>query len=131
MKTPHPKAELLKAVAAGEVFQRLYKGRWINVPAEGVLLYLANESDVSIRIKVDTININGFDVPRPLKELPAIGTEYWVVQLSDKRLAFSVNNFQDATDSSWVEKGICHLTRDSAVMHAKALLSFNLNENQA
>lgn len=131
MKTPHPKAELLKAVADGEALQRLYKGRWIDVPAEGVLRYLADESDVSIRVKVDTININGFNVPRPLRELPAIGARYWVVQLSETQLTFSVNNSEDATDSSWIKKGICHLTRDSAIMHAKALLSFNSNENQA
>jgi len=101
---PHPQAELLKAVADGEVLQRLYKSRWIDVPAEAVLRYLADESAVSIRVKVDTININGFDVPRPLKELPAISTTYWVVQLSETQLTFSVKNFQDATDSAWVKK---------------------------
>lgn len=71
-----------------------------------------------------TININGFEVPEPLREAPTLECQIYFPLISSPA-------FYDCfffTNTPWQEKlilrGICHLTKEAANLHAKALLSF-------
>ena len=85
------------------------------------------------RRKPKTININGFEVPEPLKHLDF--TKDFPVGLACVNL-LSQNNFysliyeghgiNEVKDK--LEKGLLHLTKEAAELHAKALLSFTKKE---
>lgn len=64
MTTPHPQAELLRAIADGKQMQRHSNDEWLNCTAEAALNRLA--LGMSLRIKPDTITVNGVEVPKPL-----------------------------------------------------------------
>jgi hypothetical protein len=83
------------------------------------------------RRKARTININGFEVPEPVREPLGESDAYYYVSFES---LFTDNG---ASESRWYEaagvsrlrldKGIIHLTREAAELHAKALLSFTEN----
>lgn len=75
-----------------------------------------------------TININGFEVPEPVREPLENGHMYYIVTPC----------FKDITDHSYwnsydvhkmrLNRGLIHLTKENAELHAKALLSFTIKE---
>lgn len=81
--------------------------------------------DVNYRRKPKTININGHEVPEPLRVEPAIGTPVYMVFpnhpdffIAEAWLGASFFNNQ------CLKRGFLHLTKEAAQVHAKALLSF-------
>lgn len=83
-------------------------------------------TDFEYRRKPRTININGIEVPEPMREKPEDGTKYYM-PMCDNEVDFSV--WQNSmSDNRWLSWGVCHLTREAAELHAKALLSFTKKE---
>ncbi len=77
------------------------------------------------RRKPRTININGFEVPEPLREKPERQTSYWKPSFDDVEQPWEQHTWaDDGLDDAWLSLGICHMTREAAELHAKALLSF-------
>lgn len=74
------------------------------------------------RRKPRTININGFEVPEPLREAPEYGAFYWIPSFLHGVRTFTWNN--DGYDNPALQGGVVHLTREAAELHAEALLSF-------
>lgn len=74
------------------------------------------------RRKPKTIRIGEFDVPEPLREAPAPGTEYFVATLSSEDLATPLWD-SDHHDLRWLKWGLVHLTREAAEIHRRALIS--------
>ena len=81
---PHPQAELLRAIADGEEMEQAYhqEPKWRAVDSTTVLDWITNGSleyyTPYFRIKPKTININGIEVPEPMREMPPEGTSvYW------------------------------------------------------
>lgn len=95
---------------------------WVNL---GNSPYWSPEKEY--RRKPITIRIGAFDVPMPLRVAPEMGTQYFILDLSNgagkNYSATSWNN--DSVDRRWLERGISHLTEEAAGLHAKALLSFS------
>lgn len=80
------------------------------------------------RRKPRTININGYEVPEPLRTAPCVGTTVYYPCLS-KFSRVNCNKFWDTSVSDMLlESGLLHLTREAAEIHAKALLSFTAKE---
>jgi hypothetical protein len=80
------------------------------------------------RRKPRTININGFDVPEPVREPLAIGQEYFIPLIAN---LFVMSQHYELhiwigghIDNCWLEKGLIHLTKEAAETHGKAILSF-------
>lgn len=70
------------------------------------------------------IDINGHKVPEPLRVAPAYDTRYYVPDLVSNIL-FSAYLWQDDDfDNCWLKLGFVHLTKEAAISHAQALLSF-------
>lgn len=77
---------------------------------------------MSYRRKPRTININGFEVPEPLRVAPENMTEYY---LADTSRGYGKLVWRgQPVDMEWLAAGICHLTAEAAELHTRALLSF-------
>ena len=90
--------------------------KWFNCTQEVQFL-----SKNNYRLKPRTININGFEVPEPLRNIPPCGTEYFLIELPTV-LYMTWTNYDDEYD--WLKAGLIHLTRENAEKHLEALLSF-------
>lgn len=76
---------------------------------------------IKYRLKPRTININGFEVPEPLRNIPPCGTEYFLIDF----LKVNDMTWTDYDDElNWLKAGLIHLTRENAEKHLEALLSF-------
>lgn len=80
--------------------------------------------DSSFRKKPKTININGYEVPEPLREAPAGGTMYYYPSTSMAEVSYGCYHSGDNYENSLLKHGLIHLTREAAQLHLEALLSF-------
>jgi hypothetical protein len=74
-----------------------------------------------LSIKPKTININGFEVPEPVREKLDNGDRYWV---SGAASSFETAWADDDRDNNYLNLGLIHLTKEAAELHREALLSF-------
>lgn len=78
------------------------------------------------RRKTKTININGFEVPEPVRLKPNNGDEFFHVNFIGNPY-FSI--WRDTkSDNKLFCLGLVHLTMDNARIHANALASFTKKE---
>ena len=70
-----------------------------------------------------TIRIGEYDVPEPVREPLEKDTEYWIAHFSLAELADSFKWYSDKFDNRVLKNGLIHLTKEAAVIHAKALMS--------
>ena len=82
--------------------------------------------DCEYRHKPRTVNINGFEVPEPVRSPLENGTIYYISYISapDDALAWECRWRSDKYDFNYLKKGIVHLVEEAAIKHAEALLSF-------
>lgn len=73
------------------------------------------------RRKPRMININGHEVPEPVRESLKCGEKYWLACTTDVE-RFYWNS--DDNDRQWLADGLIHLTQEAAQTHVDALLSF-------
>lgn len=119
----HPHAELIMKYAEiaqhdaepWKYFEADFGCGWVDVAV------LTFHEAAEYRLKPRTININGFEVPEPLRSVPAYGTSYFIIDLPDVE-GMTWTNVPD--EYAWLKAGIIHLTREAAEKHLEALLSF-------
>ena len=92
---------------------------WSNPKSE--LTFISN---VEYRRKPKTISINGFDVPEAVKEPLEKYAQYYAVNFGEIDHVSSYTWINDGVDNRCLKSGVIHLTKESAIQHAKALLSF-------
>jgi len=81
------------------------------------------------RRKPRTININGFDVPEPVREPLERGQQYYTPNITGCAQIWMGCTWEGYhVDKCWLAKGLIHLTKDAAITHAKALLSFTIKQ---
>ena len=122
--------ELLPIVQAGangeEIEYSPKKGVWYNFKNE--------ENDVlsfdywgEYRIKPKTITVSGIEVPAPLTTLEGLDTFYLAApSCVNFYISFEVNTPLWASttilqNQYWLERGLCHKTKEAAIAHAKAM----------
>jgi len=129
-KTEHPYAQVLRWIADGETLERIYCGAWHPVDEKVSLGLIQTEviGPGEFRLKPRTININGHEVPEPIREAPAMGTEYWTAGFALVGDMGTLHWEGDSVDSEHLRHGLCHATREAAEAHARALLSFTTQE---
>jgi hypothetical protein len=122
-KKPHKHADLIHAWADGAEIQ--FKGLegWFDACNPDWL------DDTEYRIKPKTININGFEVPEPVREPLERGRVYFIVSVTSVNSSDScgyIKHFwkDDQSDRYWLQAGLIHLTPEASIQHTKALLSF-------
>ena len=70
-----------------------------------------------------TIRIGEYDVPEPVREPLEDDKEYWGVEPTSKALAWKYTWNNAFFCNLMFRRGLIHLTKEAAVIHAKALLS--------
>jgi len=126
-KKAHPHAEFLRAIADGDSVDD-----WVATINHNGAIYtptyfsddiLHGDLGFTMSRKPRTININGIEVPEPLREAPEIGSYFWVPNIpipSPYRLSWEGKE----VDFLALRAGLAHRTKEAAETHVRALLSF-------
>lgn len=107
---------IFEALASGKKVQQLVEGDWID------------KHDFSFvdgcewRVKPEIIIVNGFEVPKPMREEPDVGSAYYITSFDTVDGYEKYHWFGDDIEQLWMSKGICHFTKEAAIAHAKAML---------
>lgn len=128
--TKHVHAELIMQYAQDAMETDKPWERWQFCKPGGWLIWsdcpqtpIWNE-DYKYRRKPQTININGYEVPEPLREAPSEGTIVYYPNLYSLCLVNCNNFFDTSFYRRLLNLGVLHSTREAAKKHARALLSF-------
>jgi len=100
-------------------FKSKVSGEWVKIPE-----FYSFDSGFEYRRKPRTININGFEVPEPLRVAPEVGETYFSVAMRSAS-AYEYMWLGDDTDLKEFKLGMVHKTREAAELHAKALLTYS------
>jgi hypothetical protein len=150
-KKPHPHAALMAMYAqdAAETDKPWERWQWRDPKSKTRIWYCCLKDDeddaprwyinIEYRRKPRTININGYEVPKPLRDAPIKNSKYWIASITDADGSDSILNGSleirwdgDSSDLLWLKNGLCHSTKEAAELHSEALLSFtreDRNEN--
>jgi hypothetical protein len=108
---------------------KAYDGQWCdNEPTAVLACIQTGWSPACFRVAPKTININGHEVPEPVREPLCSGDKYYLVDVTyeldfcDELTPWEWDG--DEADKRWLSCGLIHLTKEAAEAHAKALLSF-------
>lgn len=85
-------------------------------------------TNAQYRRKKETIVINGIEVPKPVDKSLRNGQEYLLVDILSDDLTLCLYWHGDVEDKRYLERGLIHLDEESAIIHAKALLSFTTKD---
>lgn len=126
----HPYSTILKAVAEGKTVQVLeaninpdLPSVWIDITADDALSDVSDESYApeDMRVKPDTVVINGYEVMAPLREAPACGTECYHASRSKTALKYIWAG--SAMDYNFLDMGVVFLSKEDAAAYTKALFN--------
>lgn len=126
----HPYSIILKAVAEGKTVQVLeanvdpgIPSVWADITAEAALAAVTAETYVPeyMRVKPDTVIINGYEVLAPLREAPACGTEYYHASRSKTALKYVWAG--SAMDYNFLDMGVVFLSKEDAAAYIKAVFN--------
>ena len=76
------------------------------------------------RRKPRTTTIKGREVPEPMREEPRNGTAVHVALVGVEQNHYRTTWAGFVLDKMWLSRGLCHSTKEAAIAHAEALLSF-------
>jgi len=122
----HPQAKILRAIADGKQMRMRVGSITVNVTGDEALKYMLEGQDISI--KPETININGHEVPAPVREPLELGKMYLFVHFWDDAVVSEVTWSDDRVDRHRLKWGLIHSTKEAAIAHAEALLSFTRSD---
>ncbi len=122
----HPQAKILRAIADGKQMRMRVGSITVNVTGDEALKYMLEGQDISI--KPETININGHEVPAPVREPLELGKMYLFVHFWDDAVVSEVTWSDDRVDRHRLKLGLVHATKEAAIAHAEALLSFTRSD---
>jgi hypothetical protein len=115
------------AIANGEKIELLNSlGQWQLTNTKATLAHISGQTipPERYRVKPKVVNINGYEVPLPVREPLEDSQEYYVaipkVNVEPMRLFWN----SDKYDKHWLECGLVHMTEEAANLHIKAILSF-------
>lgn len=128
MKTPHPHAETLRAIADGEDIEsidtRSGAAGWSLISSQYALHRVAyDDAHLKFRIKPKTIRIGEYDVPEPMRKEPEEDAEFFLPTLlfTKKHIVCCWVGYPEQREQ--LAAGLCHSTAEAAELHAKALIS--------
>ena len=129
MTTPHPQADLLRAIADGKQMQELdfpginHPGNWCDCDADRALNRISRGVEQYVRIKPDTVTINGIECPAPMRAAPALHTRYFKPD-PDQEKMYDICVWTDHDlDHSRFSLGLCFATAENAAAAARAMIA--------
>ena len=129
MTTPHPAADLLRAIADGKQMQELYfpginhPGNWCDCDADRALNRISRGVEQYVRIKPYTVLINGIECPAPMRVEPEQGSLYYA-PTPTREVKFTPWGWSnDASDRRFFAEGLCFATAEDAAAAARAMIA--------
>ena len=126
----HPYSIILKAVAEGKTIQALeanadpdIPGVWTAYSPKAALAAVTTETYApeDMRVKPDTVIVNGHEVLAPLREAPTCGTEYYPVSRSKTALKFIWAN--SVMDYNFLDMCVVFLSKEDVAAYVKAMFN--------
>lgn len=126
----HPYSIILKAVAEGKTVQALeanvdpdIPSVWTDITVEEALASVSAETYApeDMRVKPDTVIINGHEVLAPLRGAPTCGTEYYYASRSKTALKYVWAG--SAMDYNFLDMGVVFLSKEDAAAYVKAVFN--------
>ena len=126
----HPYSTILKAVAEGKTIQVLEANInpdlpkvWTDITADDALADVSDESydPEDMRVKPDTVVINGHEVLAPAREALSCDTEYYLVSRSKTAVKYVWDG--SAADYNFLDMGVVFLSKEDAAAYVKAVFS--------
>ena len=84
-----------------------------------------SQSHWNWRIKPRTIMIGDMEVPEPIKEPPELETVLYVPRTDDDYFFYEFFFRGLAHQYNRIDMGMCHLSEEAAITHAKALIKIS------
>lgn len=114
------------AAARGDVIEARFigAGDWVESQCDWECFGKSRE----YRIKPRTITVNGFEVPEPIREAPAVGTKCYLACVTKREFVCCLYWDGLPADYHWLRLGLWHSTEEAAVIHAKAMLGIDPNQ---
>lgn len=81
------------------------------------------------RRKPKTILVNGIEVPEPVRKPLKEAETYWLAVPTNPRRALQTVWSDDEDDKLFLSRGLVHLTKEAAVLHAEAMLKPSTNNS--
>lgn len=124
MAERHKHADVIIAWANGQKVQfKNNLGHWVDYPLSIMGTPSFHDPHSNWRIKPRTIKIGDMEVPEPLREMPSDDTTYYYVDTGYQDL-YDFESWEGSkSDLHRFNHGFCHLTKDAAISHAKALIA--------
>lgn len=79
--------------------------------------------NVEFRVQPKMTIVNRYSINSPIIDKPDCGTTYFVADPVDDELFLSSIWDDDAYDNLLFDRGLCHLSRENAIAHAKAMIN--------
>ena len=79
-------------------------------------------NEMPVRRRPRTITIAGIEVPEPMREAPPKGANIYIADLLKRALVTCSSWDGTRWDFLQLQRGHCHLTREAAQQHARALI---------
>lgn len=76
------------------------------------------------RRKPRTITINWREVPEPMREAPDLGGEFYLAAIDTQNMFCLLTWGNSDLERRWLSRGLIHSSKEAAIAHAEALLSF-------
>ena len=129
MTTPHPHADLLRAIADGKQMQqdRTYtdstEPKWTDCSSVRALYLISCEESDLVRIKPDTVTINGIECNAPMRVEPEMGSWYYTPTPTNEAKFTLWAWLNDASGQRLFAEGLCFATAEDAAAAARAMIA--------
>lgn len=110
--------EVAQAFVSGAVIEESGDGISFNITADP-----AWDLEVVYQVKVEYKNTVATAFVAPIKDAPLVGTNYYSPCLTDARKYLIYSWVGSEGDLMRLSRGLVHVTIDSAILHANALLN--------
>ena len=118
--TKHIHAELIHAWADGAEIELCIDGNW------GHVIPPSWDETYAYRIKPETVTINGFEVPAPLKVFPSHDVTTFVESPWMECFFCGMHcNAPEGAELRYLDRGLLHATKENAVASCKARLGID------
>lgn len=119
--TPHPQADILRAIAQGKKMQRLRVATDEWEHSEFPLNDMVNGYE--LRIKPETMTLAGHEFPEPVREPLTLGQQYWIARIEGDTLVDTYRWAYHRLDECYLQRGLIQLTETGAIAQARAIIA--------
>lgn len=118
--------EILQAVVDGKRIQGLDRNsEWSEVDDYCALQILCSNRDrgciIELRVKPETMLVNGVEVPAAETEAPSYGTKFWFPTYWKESGFWHSYWMPQGNQALALKRGFVHLSEENCIAHAKAL----------